>query len=83
MTGAKALLRLFMKIFWAILADCYPQSAFLMKSTTIIRHKKSDGRKRKRGGMSAMQAAVKKVKNWSLVPWLYLSRHMWLIYNGG
>jgi len=39
MTGAKAVLRLFMKKFWAILAGCYPKSAFFMKSPTFISHK--------------------------------------------
>lgn len=33
--------------------------------------------------MSAMQEAVKRDKNGCLVPWLYLYRHIWLIYNAG
>ena len=44
MTGAKAVLRLFMKIFWPILADCYRKSAFLIISTSFISHKEWDGR---------------------------------------
>ena len=32
-------LRLCMKMFWAILAYCYANSAFLMKSHTSIIHK--------------------------------------------
>ena len=47
MTGAKAVLRLFMKIFWAISADCYAKSAFLIISTTFNSHKEWDGRKGK------------------------------------
>ena len=42
-----------------------------------------DGRRRKRWSKSAMQAAAKRVKNGSLVPWLYLSRHIWPLYNRG
>lgn len=33
--------------------------------------------------MSAMQEAAKGGKNGCLVPWLYLSLHIWLIYNEG
>ena len=55
--GQKAVLRLFMKIFWAILADCYPKSAFLMNSPTFISHKEWDNRKRKGGGERALLVA--------------------------
>ncbi|MDD6736635.1 MAG: hypothetical protein PUE03_00370 [Prevotella sp.] len=82
MTGTKSS---FMIIYENILGtfDCYPKSAFLMKSPTFISHKKSDGRKRKRGGVIAMQVAAKRVKYGSLVPRLYLSRHILLKDNAG
>ena len=74
--GQKAVLRLFMKIFWAILADCYPKSAFLMNSPTFISHKEWDNRKRKGGGERAFLVASTLGENGCLVPQLYLSRHI-------
>jgi len=67
-----------MKIFWTILTDCYPKSAFLVKSTILIIHKEWDSRKRKRGVWVPCRRTAKRVKSGCLVPWLYFSRHIWL-----
>ena len=39
MTGAKSSFKIIYEKKWAILAGCYPKSAFLMKSPTFISHK--------------------------------------------
>lgn len=76
-------LRLFMKIFWVILADCYPKSAFLIISPTSISHKECDNRKKKKRDERAFLVASTLGENGCLVPQLYLSRHILLIDNAG
>lgn len=58
-----------MKIFWVILADCYPKSAFLIISPTSISHKECDNRKRKRG----MREPSWWLQHWAKMDVLYLS----------
>jgi len=51
----------------------------LLENTTSISHKKWDGWKRKWEEWDPCGGgAAKRVKNGCLVPWLYLSRHIWL-----
>ena len=54
--GQKAVLRLFMKIFWPILADCYRKSAFWIISTSFISHKEWDNGKEKERWESLISA---------------------------
>ena len=53
----KRFLRLFMKIFWAILADCYPKSTFLMKVPPPSAIKSETVDKEKEGWESALLEA--------------------------
>ena len=83
MTGARSGFKIIYENIFGDFGRLLSAERIFYKSTTFISQKEKDGRKRKIGGTSAMQGAAKRVKNESLVHWLYLSRHIWLIYNGG